>query len=82
MGKRVLRLIWKMGQIIETITKIYDIISGCYFDHVESMIEAITTKEYYDIQEQDYCEKLLKLCKEFKGEHKKLENICREVMEE
>ena len=46
------------------------------------MIEAITTKEYYDIQEHDYCEKLLKLCKEFKGEHKKLENICREVMEE
>ena len=62
-----------MGQIIETITKIYDIISGCYFDHVESIIEAITTKEYYDIQEHDYCEKLLKLCKEFKGEHKKFD---------
>lgn len=55
------------GGIIKALTKIYDaktdilkeLVSGCYFDDVKSIIEAIMTQEYY-------CEKLLKLVKTLK----------------
>ena len=32
----------------------------------------IMTKEYHDMDEHDYCEQLLKLCKEFEDKHNKL----------
>lgn len=40
------------------------------------------TKEYCDMQEHDYCEKLLKLCKDIEDEHNKLKDICKEIMKE
>ena len=39
-------------------------------------------KEYHDMQEHDYCEKLPKLCKEFEDKHNKLEDVCKEIMKE
>ena len=57
----------QMKKIIKTLTTIDDeiahileeLIFCCFFDHVESIIGAIMTKEYRDIQEHDHCEKLL-----------------------
>ena len=79
-----------MGGIIKALIAIYDertnileeLIRECYFDDVESIIEAITTLEHYDIQNHDYCEKLLKLSKDFEEEQNKLENIFKEIMKE
>ena len=90
MRKWVPELVFEMGGIIKAIMAIYDEITGileelickCYFDDVESIIEAITTMEHYDIQDHDYCEKLLKLSKDFEDEHNKLENIFKEIMKE
>ena len=78
------------GGIIKALMAIYDeitdilqeLICKCYSDDVESIIEAIITKEHHDIQDHDYCEKLLKLTKDFEDEHNKLENIFKEIMKE
>ena len=80
----------EVNKIIKTLTTIHDEIThilqeltcSCYFDDVKSIIEVIMTKEYCDMQEHDYCEKLLKLCKDFEDKHNKLEDICREIMKE
>ena len=34
------------------------------------------------MQEHDYCEKLLKRCKDIEDEHNKLKDICKEIMKE
>ena len=68
-GKNVPVPMLEMNKIIKTLTIIHDEIThnleericGCYFDDVESIIGAIMTKEYHDMEENDYCEKLLKL---------------------
>ena len=73
-GRRVPETIFEMGKILKALTIIYDeitdileeLIYGCYFDDAESIIETIMTKEYYCIEEHDYCEKLLRLCKTLK----------------
>ena len=80
----------EMNKIIKTLTTIYneithilkELIYGCYFDDVESIIRAIMIKEYHDMQEHDYCEKLPKLCQEFEDKHNKLEGVCKEIMKE
>lgn len=67
MRKRVPKAVFKMGGIIKALMTIFDeitdileeLICCCYFDDVKSVIEAIMTKEYCNIQEHDYCEKLL-----------------------
>ena len=59
-----------------------ELLCGCYFDDVESIIEAILTKVYHCQQENDYCQGLLKLCEEFENQHNKLEDICKEIMKE
>ena len=80
----------EMNNIIKTLATIYgeithileELICGCYFDDMESVMRAIMTKEYRDMQEHDYCEKILKLCKNFEDKHNKLEDICEEIMQE
>ena len=71
--KNVPKSMFEMNKIIKNLTTIYDEIihileepiCGCYFDDIESIVGAIMTKEYHNMEEHDYCEKLLKLCKEF-----------------
>ena len=75
---------------IKNLTTIYDpvthileeLICGCYFDDIEAIVGAIMSKEYHDMEEHDYCEKLLKLCEEFEDKHNKLEDVCKEKMKE
>ena len=82
--------VFKMGGIIIALVTICDeitdileeVMCGCYFDDVESIIEAIITKKYCNMQKHGYSKKLLKLFKEFEVEHNKLEDIRKEIMTE
>ena len=55
----------KMNKIIKTLTVIYyeitdileDLLCGCYFEDVESIIGAIMTQDYHSMEEHVYCEK-------------------------
>ena len=72
-------------------TKIYDQISDileklfgtCHFDSVDSTLEAIFTKTYNcEIEGYDYCQNLIKLCKEMHNMHKKLENNLEKIIKQ
>ena len=89
-GKNVPEPTLEMNKIIKTLMTIYgnithileELTCSSYFDDVESIIGAIMTKEYWDIQEYDYCKKLLKLCEDFEVKHNNLADICKEMMKE
>ena len=89
-GKNLPEPMFEMNKIIKTLTTIYgeithileELTCGCYSDDVELIIGAIMTKEFCDMQEHDYCKKLLKLCKDFEDKHNKLEDICKKTMKE
>lgn len=81
-----------MGKMVKNLTIVYDqitdilegLIQDYHFDNVESIIETIMAKEYCHMQEHDYYERLLQLCKDFEDEHNEyeLESICKEIMKE
>ena len=88
--KNVPEPILEMDKIIKNLTTIYDEIThileeltcGCNFDDVESIVGAIMTKEYRDMEEHDYSEKLLKLCEDLEEKHNKHDDICKKIMKE
>ena len=72
-------------------TKIYDQISDIlekllgafHFDSVDSILEAIFTKTCNcEIEGYDYCQNLIKLCKEMHNVHKKLENNLEKIIKQ
>ena len=86
-------VLFETGKNIRDLTCVYDEISNilaellgaCYFDNDESIIKAIFTKTYPCSCEQegyDYCQKLVKVCKEFWNLHKKFEDNCKRIMKE
>ena len=88
--KNVPEPILEMDKIIKNLTTIYDEIThileeltcGCNFDDVKSIVGAIMTKEYHDMEEHDYSEKLLKLCEDLEEKHNKHDDICKKIMKE
>ena len=88
-GKEVPEPIFEMEKVLRTLLDIYDkitiileeLLCGCYFDNVESIVEVILTKHYYfEQQVYNYCKRLVKLCEKFENEYNKFKNICKEVI--